>query len=232
VGIYWPIIPKSYEKYRLTRFWGKNVLRDHFAIEYGALTDSRLIQPHPPAVRYIKHYHDGRSLGIAGPWGNIVGDCEIRASSYFIQTLSVFRRKAINVEDDVTGFHNLNRTFISLGSPSSNEISDFILRQTNNTFLKFNQNNAGPCIEDINSRRQFNGFQPPIKKDYGLIVKIKNSRFPGHYFFVCAGLGEYGTSGASWYLATKWKEFENQQEFGIVIEVDLGSDESAIKVFP
>jgi len=231
-GIYWHLIPKSYEKYRMKKFWGKNVFEDQFSIEYGALSDSRLNQPNPPPVRFIKHYHDGRAIGIAGPWGNIIGDCEIRASSYFIQILSTFRRKAVNVEADANGFQNLNRTIISLGSPDSNEISDFILRQTNNVFLKFSQNANGPCIEDINTGRQFNGFQPPIRKDYGIIIKIGNCRFPGHYFFVCAGLGEFGTSGASWYLANKWKEFENKEEFGIVVEVDLGSDESAIKVFP
>ncbi len=234
VGVYWHLIPKSYEKYKMKKFWGRNVFEDQFAIEYGALTDSRLAQPQtsPSTERFIKHYHDGRAIRIVGPWGNIVGDCEIRASSYFIQILSTFRRKAINVEADTDGFKNLNRTIISLGSPDSNEISDFILRQQHNVFLKFNQNNLGPCIEDVKSGKQFNGFQPPIRKDYGLIVKIKNCRFPGHYFFVCAGLGEFGTSGASWYLANKWKEFINKEEFGVVIEVDLGSDESAIKVFP
>lgn len=234
VGINWDMIPKSFEKYKIKKFWGKNVFEDQFVIEYGALTDSRLAQPqtNTPTARFIKRYHDGRAIGIAGPWGNIVGDCEIRASSYFINVMSTFRRKAINVEADSDGFKNLNRTIISLGSPDSNEISDFILRQQNNVFLKFNQNNNCPCIEDINSGKQFIGFQPPIKKDYGLIVKIKNYRFPGHYFFVCAGLGEFGTSGASWYLANKWKEFLDKEEFGVVIEVELGSDESAIKVFP
>jgi hypothetical protein len=48
---------------------------------------------------------------------------------------------------------------------------------------------------------------------------------------VCAGLGEYGTSGACWYLANRWEELQGANEFGIVVEVELGSDESARKIF-
>lgn len=73
-----------------------------------------------------------------------------------------------------------------------------------------------------------------MKKDYGMILKIPNLRFPDRFFFVCACLGEWGTSGASWYLATKWRDLlsEFKEAFGIVVEVDLGSDQSARRVFP
>ncbi len=43
-----------------------------------------------------------------------------------------------------------------------------------------------------------------------------------------------GTLGASWYLATKWRDLQSEfaDAFGIVVEVELGSDESAFRVFP
>lgn len=232
LGLFWPVIPKSYQKFQLRKFWGKGVLGETFAIAYGALIDSRLTQPNPPQVRYVKRYHDGRTLGIPGPWGNIVGDCEIRSSSYIINTLSTFRKNAVAVVADSDGFRNLDRSFVALGSPASNEISDFILREPNNVYLKFDQDTAGVFIEDIQSHNKFRGFQAPVRKDYGIVLKIKNERFPGHFLFVCAGLGEFGTSGAAWYLATKWTELVKQEQFGIVVEVEIGSDESAKKVFP
>ena len=232
LGLFWPIIPKSYQKFQLRRFWGKGVLRDQFAIAYGALIDSRLAQPNPPQVRYLKRYHDGRTLGIPGPWGNVLGDCEVRSLSYIINTLSAFRKKAVTVVADADGFGNLSRSFVALGSPSSNEISDLILRESNNKFLRFGQDASDVFIEDIQSGTKFRGFQGPVRKDYGIVVKIKNERFPGHYFFVCAGLGEYGTSGASWYLSAKWKDLLEHDQFGLVVEVEIGLDESANKVFP
>jgi len=29
--------------------------------------------------------------------------------------------------------------------------------------------------------------------------------FPNHSWIVCAGLGEWGTSGTAWYLAHRWR---------------------------
>ncbi len=45
---------------------------------------------------------------------------------------------------------------------------------------------------------------------------------------------EWGTSGASWYLAAKWRELQLEfgESFGIVVEVEIGSAESALRVFP
>jgi hypothetical protein len=232
LGIFWPVIPKSYKKFILKRFWGKSVFDNDFIISYGALLDSRLFQPNPPPFRYVKQYHDGRTVQIVGPWGNIVGDCEIRSSSYIINSISTYRKCAITVLNDSLGYTDLNRTFIALGSASSNEMTDLILREPNNKYFIFGQDAKGETyIEDVNSKKQFRGFQPPVKKDIGLVLKIENTRFNGHYFFVCAGLGEWGTSGASWYLSNKWQELKDLSEFGIIVEVNIGSDNSAKKIF-
>ena len=49
-----------------------------------------------------------------------------------------------------------------------------------------------------------------------------------------AGLGEWGTSGAAWFLARNWKEVEKiykQKPFGLIIKVRAGKDESAQLVY-
>lgn len=232
LGLFWPVIPKSYRKYLLKIFWGKSVLKDQFVIAYGTLLDSRVVGQNPTSFRFIKRYHDGRTVQIVGPWGNIVGDCEIRSSSYLINTISTFRKNAVPVIADSQAYEGLDKTFIALGSSSSNEITELVLREPNNKFLRFGQDNNGCYIGDIKSERKFYGFTGSIKKDYGMILKIKNRRSTGNYYFVCAGLGEWGTSGASWYLSKRWKELRKDDEFGIVVEVEVGSDSSAIKVFP
>lgn len=234
LGLFWPVIPKSYRSVLLCRAWGKGVLGQDFVICYGTLIDSRLGQRPIPHYRYIKRYHNGRQVQIVGPWGDIVGDCEIRSASYIINTISPYRKKSIAVEGDAKAYGNLNRTFLALGSSSSNEITDLILHEPNNEFLDFGQRGTTPFVQDKKGGKQFIGFQPPIPKDYGLILKIPNLRFPGHFFFVCAGLGEWGTSGAARYLATNWRDLQSKfgNAFGIVVEVDIGSDESARRVFP
>ena len=66
--------------------------------------------------------------------------------------------------------------------------------------------------------------------DYGLILKIKPKQFPDRTWFTCAGLGEWGTSGAAWYLAKKWKDIHNFAEnsaFAIIVRVKKDQDEFA-----
>jgi len=236
VGLFWPVIPKSYRKFLLRSFWGKAILGQDFVIAIGGLIDSRLMEPNPPHFRYVKRYHDSRVVGLVGPTDKIVGECEIRAASYIINILSTYRDSAIPVPvvDDAVGFRRLTRTFVALGSPSSNELTELILREANNTFLEFGQTGDRCFIRDKNGGREFTGFQKPIKKDYGVVLKIPNLRNPGHFFFVCAGLGEWGTSGASWYLATKCLDLHSEfgAAFGIIVEVEIGSDDSARRVFP
>lgn len=234
LGLFWPIIPKSFRKCFFRRFWGKEALREDFVIIYGAFLDSRLTQNNPPQFRYVKRYSDGRTAQFVGPWGNVVADAEVRSISHLINGLSTYRGIATPIEADVTALENLDRTIIALGSGSSNQITDMILREPNNVFLEFRQESNTFFIFDKSNGTRFIGFQGTVKKDYGMILKIPNLRFPGKFFFVCAGLGESGTSGASWYLATKWRGLlaEFKGAFGIVVEVDLGSDQSARRVFP
>jgi hypothetical protein len=227
LGLGWPNIPKSYRMWKLRRFWGRGVMGEDFVVTYGSLFDSRLYDSTPPPFRFVKSYHDSRSVKVAGPTGRIVGDCEIRAISYLTSSLSGFRSNPLQVAADADAFKSLGRTFVALGSPASNEITDLALREEANTFLRFGQDAEGSYIEHLPTARKFRGFQPPIRKDYGIVLKIPNVRFPGHYFFVCAGLGEWGTSGAAWFLATKWATLWQELQFGLIVEVEVTSDESA-----
>jgi hypothetical protein len=66
--------------------------------------------------------------------------------------------------------------------------------------------------------------------DYAVIIKIKNRLFPNRTQICVAGLGDWGTSSGSWFLANKWKEIMKivgNKNFGAEIKVRGGSDESA-----
>lgn len=235
LAVFLPVIPKAYRKYLLHRFWGKEVLGQRFVITYGGLMDSRLAGPNPPTYRYVKKYHDGRAIPFVGPWFLVIAESEIRGASYLINALGKYRKEPISVENDAAAYGDLDRSFVALGSPSSNEISDLIQREPNNEFLEFRQESSEGFIFDKKGGRKFVGFKEPARKDYGMVLRLPNLRFPGHFFFVCAGLGEWGTSGAAWYLATKWRdllrEFGNSP-FGIAVEVEIGVDNSTVRVFP
>lgn len=231
LGLYWPIIPKSIRKYRLKKFFGPSVLSDRFAIVYGTLQDPRprVDSAGNPAMRFSKVFRNGQVIGVAGPHENIVGDCEIRASGYLLQSIGTIREEMIRVKSDIEAYEDLNFTFISLGSPASNQITGFALREPLNRFLNFLQEGQEVFVVSIQNNVRYRFEQ----RDRAIIIRIRNERFPNNYFFVCAGLGEWGTSGAAWYLAAHWedlyKEFK-KGDFGLVVGVDIGVDSSASRV--
>jgi hypothetical protein len=66
---------------------------------------------------------------------------------------------------------------------------------------------------------------------YGLILRYRPDPddHPERAWFLCAGLGAKGTTGAAWYLANKWKHFLQRQEVGkddfiAVIKVPMAAD--------
>ncbi len=231
LGLLWPKL-RFLNKPFVRRFFGKGIFSEAFRIVHGSIIDSRVSSAKPGDVRFFKRFHDGRQIGLVGPWGNVVGDSEIRASSYLINVLDSYRDKPIDVIDDLTGFRKLDSSFICLGSPSSNELSDFAIQQTENAFLEFGQDGQGTYIKSRGNGEIFRGFEHRQGKDLGIVLKIPNSRFSGHYFFVCAGLGDWGTSGAAWYLARNWRRLPwSRSGFGAVVEVDQLSDTSVREIF-
>ncbi|MDD5693244.1 MAG: hypothetical protein PHU86_02135 [Patescibacteria group bacterium] len=78
-----------------------------------------------------------------------------------------------------------------------------------------------------------NNKQYSINKngDLGVLMRIRNPWHKKFYLFVCAGLGEWGTSGSAYYLFQNWKQLykENKnKDFCYLIRVRPDSDESAI----
>ncbi len=233
-GLVYPAIPKSRQALHVRHFWGRGALEQDFMISYGAFLDSRLHEPLAPKLRYVKNYHDGRQVQFVGPRELVAALAELRSASYILNALSKYRKEPISVVVDEDAFKSMNRTVISVGSSLSNEITDLIMRESNNAFFEFVHDAETTYIKDKRTGRTFTGFEEPVRRDLGIVIKIENLRFPGHFFFVCAGLGEWGTSGTSWYLANKWRDLDREFKgsFGLVIEVAWGCDQSAQRIFP
>jgi hypothetical protein len=222
-------IPKSLDLRRAKRFWGAGIDGDGIALCFGGLIDSRVPNPQgPPQARYIKPFRDGRRQEIAGPSDRIIGLCEVRAASYLINALAKYRRIPLGIEDDQACLKRLDRSIVSLGSSASNEITEIIEQDPRNQFLRIESKDSSAAIRCKVTDSIVPVDAGEVRKDHGIILKLHNKRFPGQYFFVCAGIGEWGTSGAAWFLATHWKVLDSLgEEFGCVVEVEIGSDQSA-----
>jgi len=154
---------------------------------------------------------------------NPVSYSETRASKYLsISFFNNLKSSPKLLSDDELN-EKLDISYCSLGGYNNSKTIS-ILSSEENKFYAFESNT-------ITSKREKNKtFFIDNEFDYAIIIKIRNKYFPNRVQICVAGLGEWGTSGASWFLANKWKELKkciNGKNFGAIIRVRFQIDESA-----
>lgn len=205
----------------------------------------------PPRNTNISQDTNGRRISISSP----LSECEIRATNYISSLFGTTRRIEAPMVSDVDSLPKLDATFISLGGPFSNYKTEEILDAPENIFVRMISMFGTTAFEHRNQPIHMNkdDFQisgKPIDvkpdHDYGLILRITPREHPNNAWLVCAGIGEWGTSGATRYLAKECKALIRKlglwqyktgmfpiPDFAVIVEVRIGQDESAriIKVF-
>jgi hypothetical protein len=221
-------IPNAIDKWRFGKFFGKYVFSGEniFAV----------VDPYTNPVRrnpnrYIKNFfgRGGRAIiNIAGE-DDILGVNVIRVVSYISAAISKFATKSIKVVTDDKIINNWNGTFFCFGSSDSNIKTFDIENLQSQLFYSFGFSPNGIRCFNIDGR----SFSI-TNNDCGIVLKMKNPYHDDHYLFICAGIGEWGTSGAAYYLFYRWKKIYKEykgNEFCKVVEVGAGSDESAREIF-
>ena len=67
------------------------------------------------------------------------------------------------------------------------------------------------------------------KVDYAIILKISPFGNPKRTWLCCSGFGEWGTSGAAWWLSHNWKSIYKKaknRSFACITRTRVGSDDS------
>ncbi len=213
-------------RHKFRRLFGADVLDgSNFHLVYAQLglrtvtNEQGNVVTHP----YIKPGEEISGVGFS--IDRPVSSCEVRAAKYLAEIIGAESRQAPMLSSDYELRGRLNISFVSFGGPLSNYKTKDAIENKGNEFIRFdNQNNfvSKKSGRIVLYREQ--GF------DYGLILKIHPTQFPERIWLVCAGLGEWGTSGAAWYLSHKWREiydYAKQKSFAIIVRVRPNQDESA-----
>ncbi len=221
------------------RVFGKRAGReDELMIVLDTLRDTRILPasdqaaigiqsppPTPAGARYYKLFPDRHFTWIPGPNEGLVPECSARAAGYLIDALRGIRKISTNTISDTFVGNRWNGTFIALGSSYSNIKTDDIKHLPENPWLL---DDAGEF-----ALRDGNVVRIETRYDKGLILKLPNPHCYGHSLIICEGLGEWGTSGAAWFLATHWMTLSKrfgQRPFLLILNITTGNDESAREI--
>jgi len=153
-----------------------------------------------------------------------VSSCEVRAAKYLAASIGRNAKLSPILSSDIEMKGKLDVSFAAFGGPLSNYKTRDAIDNAANNLLKFDNS----LFTSAHTGESVVEFEADF--DYGLILKIHPAQFPKRNWFVCAGRGEWGTSGAAWYLANKWKEiydFAGDSTFALIVRVKRDQDESA-----
>lgn len=160
----------------------------------------------------------------------VASSCELRAASYVASALGKDGARESTFVDCDSLASRLDVDFISFGLVSNRKTIDVFRNEANNLV------NIAPGPGFMVSRSTGESLIPDRREylDYGVILKIHPVQFPERTWIACAGMGEFGTSGAAWFLARKWEELERRAKgaklFFALVAVEPGKDESTVLI--
>jgi hypothetical protein len=209
---------KTFKNCKFKQIFGKD--SSDFKIVYGKM---KLKQKYIDIDKfpYLKP-NTGVEFSISDP----VSFAETRAAKYLSESYSKSVEKSPLLIADEEIRDKLDISYCSLGGYNNYKTID-IFQSKQNDFFDYNLGDP-PSIIIKNDKQKV--FIANTAHDYAVIIKINNRLFPNRTQICVAGLGEWGTSGGSWFLANKWKEIRKivgNKNFGAVIKVKVCSDESA-----
>lgn len=116
-------------------------------------------------------------------------------------------------------------SFVSIGGRTNPKTHDLI-ENSANQFIDYDSEHGAIVTKKSHRRLVWVGKEQGF--DYAFIVKIHPSSSPSRTWICCGGIGEWGQSGAAWYLANRWetiRQFARRRPFACITRTRIGKDE-------
>lgn len=199
-----------------------------FFITYGLLKLDQVfdVEGRPYKFPFIKP-------DVTETFGNLsalVSDAQTRGVNYVAEAFGKNANIKASLVSDTEIMNKLDISFCSVGG-RNNLKTRFVEEHEENKFFKFDLADGGSIVAVKDTTLRFSVYGT---FDYGFIIKLRPSSLSNRTWIAIAGLGEWGTSGAAWFLTRNWKQIEKMygdKQFGLVIKVKGGKDESAEMVY-
>jgi hypothetical protein len=214
---------KSLRSWSFSQVFGTEASQGGLHLAYASLT--------PPVAmtadgNFVSHVFSKTDLnGLRFSMAVAINGCEVRAIKYLAESIAANAHNwaVLTVDDEIRDRQDLS--FVSFGLTSNCKTRQ-ILDSSANPFIRYEH----PCLVTKLTGRTVVALSPSTPKiDFGAIIKIHPSNLPERTWICCGGYGEWGTSGAAWYLARKWRDLRSKfgnRPFAVVVRVTTERDES------
>ena len=212
--------------YRFQRIFGP-IQENQFFLVYGLLELGKCLDERGNSVEapYIKP-------GVGGAFriSSLVSAAQTRGIKYIAEMFGKNVRVTPFLVPDNEIRDRMDISYCSIGGKDNLKTND-ALEDDENKFFDFDTT-TNPVT--IRVKETGERFCCRNNHDYAFIIKLRPKSLQDRTWVAIAGLGEWGTSGAAWYLAKNWKAIGSRykrKSFGLIIRVKAGKDESAELIF-
>ena len=211
-------IKKRYYKCSFKGVFGKDSI-DNFILTYGQMRLSRCYDEKGSIREYPYYHKSGKAFRVS----SVVSFTETRSVKYLFETFGKVVHILPKLISDEEIEDKLDISFCSIGGLNNLKTKD-VLQSEENVFYDFEKSGSEWAI--ISKKNKEKKFSIDSTYDYAFIIKIIPKNFPNRVWIAVAGIGEWGTSGATWFLAKNWIKMPKNKSFGMIIKVREGQDES------
>jgi hypothetical protein len=223
-------VPEASDRIRFRRFWGDgSLLTDVYFVtdSYEGIT-----------LRNRFRFHEAMSgQGVLETLaGNTIVDGAFSPQAAAMLTALFLRHgeNKLRVVTDADASAGPNASLICYGTSDSNCKTFDIEARSGSSLCQFQVDANGQrsfCVaEQVFSIESRSG----VIYDKAIVLRLNNRDDSAHCHVVCAGLSEWGSLAAVYYLTTRWKElhkrydaFGHRRDFCVLLEVPCGQFENA-----
>lgn len=147
----------------------------------------------------------------------------LRASKYIADCIAANAGRWSRLSSDEALRHTQDLSFVSFGLTSNLKTLE-LLDNSANHLVSFKD---GAFVSRQTGKALIRGS---ADTDFGLVLKVNPSHLADRVWICCAGMGEWGTSGAAWFLSRNWKMLRSEfgkGPFAVIVRVRPPVDESA-----
>ena len=211
---------RKYRNRKFKQVFGEDVDQNYNIVYPTYLTSPETVFEMPPSQVTRERHGTGRLTVVNSTAAS-------RSISHLGYTIGTNAKRSPHIKAHTEVDEDWGISFISIGGLNNFKSVD-LLNDPANSFIRFGPppfntivtSNSGSILVQLRERGV----------DYGLIVKINPTNNLNRIWICCAGFLEWGTSGAAWWLANRWKEEiyprARNRPFACITRTQVGSDES------
>ena len=228
------MIPEMLNRFMFHRFWGEGILSTGAQFVMDSYEDVSL--------RNRFRYVDVNTSG-SQPL-EVFADTEILPGMFFPQAVAMLTElfsqntgKLVRVTTGAEIEGAMNATLICYGNSDSNAKTFDVEASSEKSLCQFVFDVTGQRAFQLGEQLYTMETRGGITYDKAILLRLTNRQNPNYCYVVCAGLSEWGSLAAVYYLTKKWKvlhdrfdESWKRRDFCVLLDVQSGQFENAREV--